>query len=59
MEAFSLTTPSDIDGALVAASGPDAKFIAGGTDLILLMKSWVERPKRLVDIDGLSFDCIE
>src|SRR5439155_14523843 len=59
MEAFSLMTPTDIDGALAAASGPDAKFIAGGTDLIQLMKDWVERPRRLIDIDGLSFDRIE
>jgi xanthine dehydrogenase YagS FAD-binding subunit len=59
MEAFTLTAPSDIDGALAATAGADTKFIAGGTDLIQLMKDWVERPKHLVDIDGLPLDRIE
>src|SRR5437868_15214996 len=59
MEAFTLATPSDIDGALAAASGPDVKFIAGVTDLVQLMQDWVERPKRLIDLDGLPLDRIE
>src|SRR5439155_19819725 len=59
MEAFSLMTPTDIDGALAAASGPDTKFIAGGTDLVQLMQDWVERPKRLIDLDALPLDRIE
>jgi xanthine dehydrogenase YagS FAD-binding subunit len=58
MEAFTLSAPGDIDGAL-AAAGADTKFIAGGTDLLQLMKDWVERPKRLVDIDRLPFDRVE
>jgi len=58
MEAFTLTTPSDVDGAF-AACGPDAKFIAGGTDLVQLMQDWVERPKRLIDLDALPLDRIE
>src|SRR5437660_1345786 len=59
MEAFTLATPSDIDGALAAASGPDTKFVAGGTDLVQLMQDWVERPKRLIDLDALPLDRIE
>ena len=59
MEAFTLTAAGDIDGALAAASGADTKFIAGGTDLLQLMKNWVERPKHLVDIDRLPLDRVE
>jgi xanthine dehydrogenase YagS FAD-binding subunit len=36
-----------------------AKFIAGGTNLIDLMKVNVERPSRLIDISQLPFDRIE
>jgi xanthine dehydrogenase YagS FAD-binding subunit len=38
---------------------PGAKYIAGGTDLMQLMKDWVERPGRLIDIDGLPLDQIQ
>lgn len=37
----------------------DAKFIAGGTNLIDLMKMDVERPSRLVDISRLPLNRIE
>jgi xanthine dehydrogenase YagS FAD-binding subunit len=37
----------------------DAKFLAGGTNLIDLMKNGVERPSRLVDINRLPLDKIE
>jgi xanthine dehydrogenase YagS FAD-binding subunit len=56
MEAFTIAAPRDLDAALAAAQQGDAKFIAGGTDLMQLMKDFVERPKRLVDIDGLPLD---
>src|SRR3954451_811075 len=56
MEAFTIAAPRDLDAALAAAQQSDAKFIAGGTDLMQLMKDFVERPKRLVDIDGLPLD---
>src|SRR5437763_2783562 len=56
MEAFTIASPRDLDAALAAAQQSDAKFIAGGTDLMQLMKDFVERPKRLVDIDGLPLD---
>lgn len=59
MEAFTLTAPENIDGALAAGTAADTKFIAGGTDLIQLMKDGVERPKHLVDIDGLALDHVE
>src|SRR5207253_7318916 len=56
MENFTLAAPQTIEAAVAAAREPDAKFIAGGTDLLQLMKDFVERPKRLVDLDGLPFD---
>lgn len=38
---------------------PGAKFIAGGTNLLDLMKLDVEHPPHLVDINGLKLDRIE
>jgi xanthine dehydrogenase YagS FAD-binding subunit len=56
MEAFTISAPPDLDAALLAAQQSDTKFIAGGTDLVQLMQDFVERPKRLVDLDGLPLD---
>ena len=41
------------------AQNPAAKFIAGGTNLIDLMKENVARPTRLIDITGLPLTEIE
>jgi xanthine dehydrogenase YagS FAD-binding subunit len=41
------------------ASNPTAKFIAGGTNLIDLMKEDVELPSQLIDISGLPLNKIE
>ena len=41
------------------AAEPTAKFIAGGTNLIDLMKEDVERPPRLIDISRLPLKQIE
>jgi xanthine dehydrogenase YagS FAD-binding subunit len=59
MEPFTLSAPGSLDAALAAANSADTKYIAGGTDLVQLMKDWVERPNHLVDLDGLPFDRIE
>jgi xanthine dehydrogenase YagS FAD-binding subunit len=45
--------------AAAAARTPDAKFIAGGTNLLDLMKLEIERPRTLIDVNGLGFDTIE
>jgi xanthine dehydrogenase YagS FAD-binding subunit len=58
VENFTLAAPDSIEAAVAAAQQPEAKFIAGGTDLMQLMKDFVERPKRLVDLDGLLLDGI-
>ncbi|HEY3912825.1 MAG TPA: FAD binding domain-containing protein [Stellaceae bacterium] len=60
MQPFTLAAPGDVAGATAAAaSAADAKYIAGGTDLVQLMKDGVERPQHLVDLAGLPFDRIE
>src|SRR5262245_7594030 len=41
------------------ADNPAAKFVAGGTNLIDLMKMDVERPTKLIDISRLALDKVE
>ena len=45
--------------AAAAARQPGAKFIAGGTNLLDLMKLQIETPAHLVDVNGLGLDRIE
>ena len=45
--------------AAAAASRPGARFIAGGTNLLDLMKLQIETPLHLIDINGLALDKIE
>src|SRR6266581_138468 len=54
MHPFTLSKPTDISAA-IAAHAQDARlaFIAGGTDLIGLMKDRVTLPERLLNINGL------
>ena len=57
---FAYTRVSGITDALrAAAADPKAKFIAGGTNLIDLMKEDVERPTRLIDITHLPLKAVE
>jgi xanthine dehydrogenase YagS FAD-binding subunit len=50
-------TPAE--AAAAVARTPGAKFIAGGTNLLDLMKLQVETPTHLVDVNGLGLDQIE
>ncbi|UJX47264.1 xanthine dehydrogenase family protein subunit M [Xanthobacter sp. YC-JY1] len=50
-------TPADAAGA--AAATPGARFIAGGTNLLDLMKLQIETPAHLIDVNGLGLDRIE
>lgn len=52
MTPFAYSKPDSIEQALQQA-GPGARFIAGGTNLLDLMKENVERPARVIDITGL------
>lgn len=45
--------------ASAAARHPNAKFIAGGTNLLDLMKLEIETPTHLVDVNTLGLDRIE
>jgi xanthine dehydrogenase YagS FAD-binding subunit len=45
--------------AAAAAKNPNAKFIAGGTNLLDLMKLEIESPTHLIDVNGLALDKVE
>lgn len=47
------------EAAAAAANNPRAKFIAGGTNLLDLMKLQIETPTHLIDINPLNLDAIE
>lgn len=47
------------DAAAKAGTTPGAKFIAGGTNLLDLMKLEIETPRHLIDVNALGFDKIE
>jgi xanthine dehydrogenase YagS FAD-binding subunit len=54
MKSFKYTEAADAAVAVRAvAANKDAKFLAGGTNLIDLMKEYVERPEELVDVSQL------
>jgi xanthine dehydrogenase YagS FAD-binding subunit len=54
MNNFSYTRAGDINGALRLAASPGAQFIAGGTNLVDLMKGGVVNPSRLIDITRIA-----
>ncbi len=47
------------EAAAAAARNPGARFIAGGTNLLDLMKLEIETPAHLIDVNGLALDKIE
>jgi xanthine dehydrogenase YagS FAD-binding subunit len=60
MKAFTYERTHSIAEAVAAmARTPDAKFIAGGTNLLDLMKLQIETPAHLIDVNGLGLDKIE
>ena len=66
MDAFQFSRVTTLDQAVQSAAksptaqqGAEVRFVAGGTTLIDLMKLAVERPKQVVDINGLPLDKIE
>ena len=46
------------EAASAAVRTPGAKFIAGGTNLLDLMKLQIETPQHLIDVNGLGLDKI-
>jgi xanthine dehydrogenase YagS FAD-binding subunit len=60
VNSFEYIRPVDVfDAVRQIAADPAAKFIAGGTNLIDLMKENVARPSRLIDITRLPLGKIE
>src|SRR6187402_662921 len=60
MKSFSYERASNpAEAAASALRRPDAKFIAGGTNLLDLMKLEIETPAHLIDVNGLALDKIE
>lgn len=47
------------EAARCAQQTPGAKFIAGGTNLLDLMKLEIETPLHLIDVNGLALDAVE
>ncbi|MFF7969809.1 FAD binding domain-containing protein [Streptomyces sp. NPDC007905] len=59
MREFGYQRASDVAGAVaLLGADPDTRFLGGGTNLVDLMKTGVERPARLVDIRELPLDHI-
>ena len=50
---------ADSPEAAVAAAGEGARFIAGGTNLLDLMKLQIETPEKLIDISRLDLALVE
>src|SRR5947209_7893157 len=50
-------SPAEAAAAVARVSG--AKFIAGGTNLLDLMKLQIETPTHLIDVNGLALDQIK
>jgi xanthine dehydrogenase YagS FAD-binding subunit len=59
MKPFQYSRAADVPEALRAAGGDNARFLAGGTNLVDLMKVHVERPALVVDINQLPLKEIE
>jgi xanthine dehydrogenase YagS FAD-binding subunit len=53
MQSFQLVRPDSVDAAVTAAATNGGKYVAGGTDLMQLMKDNQEAPDRLVDLEPL------
>ncbi|MES2466449.1 MAG: xanthine dehydrogenase family protein subunit M [Verrucomicrobiota bacterium] len=60
MKPFTYERATSPAGAAAAAlRHPGARFVAGGTNLLDLMKLEIETPPHLIDVNGLKLDAIE
>src|SRR5258708_6883952 len=59
MKAFTYERANSLIDAAAASAKPGAKLIAGGTNLLDLMKLQVETPNHIVDVNRLPLDKIE
>lgn len=59
MRPFAFKRPAGAEAAVkLVAANKDARFIAGGTNLIDLMKEGIDRPNELVDISRIPLNLI-
>jgi xanthine dehydrogenase YagS FAD-binding subunit len=58
MRSFTYERAQSSAAAVAAAGKPGARFIAGGTNLLDLMKLDIETPTHLVDVNGIGLDRI-
>ena len=56
MQSFEYANPASLKEAFAAlgSSWEDAAVLAGGTDLLTIMKDYVQSPKRVVNIKGIK-----
>ena len=56
MRAFAYERPTHLDDAvaLLAERGPEARPLAGGTDLIIRLRDGTIRPRVVVDVKGIE-----
>lgn len=66
MESFQFSQPETVEAAVAAGAQSktsqqfaDVRFVAGGTNLVDMMKLYVERPTQIVDIHTLPLRSIE
>lgn len=59
MKTFAFRHATTIDDALTAGGKPGAKYLAGGTNLLDLMKGGVETPETIIDLRRLGLTTIE
>src|SRR5580692_11879695 len=59
MKPFRYQRAASVASACASATGPTTKFIAGGTNLLDLMKLQIETPAHLIDIGPLTLGAIE
>jgi xanthine dehydrogenase YagS FAD-binding subunit len=60
MNLFDYVRPATVSEAVAAAALPDSAYLAGGTNLIDLMKGGIVSPRRLIDVSRLpGLDRIE
>jgi xanthine dehydrogenase YagS FAD-binding subunit len=59
MEPFTIQQPADPRAAIQAGATAGSKYIAGGTNLVDLMKMYVETPAVLININGLDLHKVE
>ncbi|MDF3290324.1 FAD binding domain-containing protein [Streptomyces silvisoli] len=58
MREFGYQRVFDVPGAVALGADPEARYLGGGTNLVDLMKSGVERPGLLIDVRELPLDRI-